>query len=51
MLNIDYQLIIVKTFEKRKLGSKSIYAIKNAEELKELLGTSDYEHLIYLRVI
>ena len=46
MLNIDYQLIIVKPFENGNLALKYLEAIKNAEELKELLGTSDYEHFI-----
>ena len=46
MLNIDYQLIIVKPFENGNSALKYLEAIKNAEELKELLGTSDYEHFI-----
>ena len=46
MLNIDYQLIIVKPFENGNTALKYLEAIKNAEALKELLGTSDYEHFI-----
>ena len=46
MLNIDYQLIIVKPFENGNSALKYLEAIKNAEELKGLLGTSDYEHFI-----
>ena len=46
MLNIDYQLIIVKSFENGNTALKYWGAIKNNEELKELLGTSDYEHFI-----
>ena len=46
MLNIDYQLIIVKSFENGNTALKYWEAIKTTEELKELLGTSDYEHFI-----
>ena len=46
MLNIDYQLIIVKPFENGNTALKYLEAIKNTEALKELLGTSDYEHFI-----
>ena len=46
MLNIDYQLIIVKPFENGNSALKYLEGIKNAEELKGLLGTSDYEHFI-----
>ena len=46
MLDIDYQLIIVKPFENGNSALKYLEAIKNTEELKELLGTSDYEHFI-----
>ena len=46
MLNIDYQLIIVKPFENGNIALKYLEAIKNTVELKELLGSSDYEHFI-----
>lgn len=46
MLNIDYQLIIVKPFENGNTALKYLEAIKNTVALKELLGTSDYEHFI-----
>ena len=46
MLNIDYQLIIVKPFKNGNSALKYLEAIKNTEELKELLGTSEYEHFI-----
>ena len=46
MLNIDYQLIIVKPFENGNTALKYLEAIKNTEKLKVLLGTSDYEHFI-----
>ena len=46
MLNIDYQLIIVKPFENGNIALKYLEAIKNTVELKELLGASDYEHFI-----
>ena len=46
MLNIDYQLIIVKTFKNANKALTYLGGIKNNIELKELLGTSDYEHFI-----
>lgn len=46
MLNLDYQLIIVKTFEKSKSALNYLDAIKEVGELKALLGASDYEHFI-----
>ena len=46
MLNIDYQLIIVKTFKNANKALSYLGGIKNNTELKELLGTSDYEHFI-----
>ena len=46
MLNIDYQLIIVKTFKNANKALSYLGGIKNNIELKELLGTSDYEHFI-----
>ena len=46
MLNIDYQLIIVKPFENGNTALKYLEAIKNTEKLKVLLGTSEYEHFI-----
>lgn len=46
MLNLDYQLIIVKTFEAERPASNYLEAIKNAPKLKELTSLSDYEHFI-----
>ena len=46
MLNLDYQLIIVKTFDKSTRALKYLDAIKEEENLKNLLGRSDYEHFI-----
>ena len=46
MLNLDYQLIIVKTFDKSTRALKYLEAIKEEENLKNLLGRSDYEHFI-----
>ena len=46
MLNIDYQLIIVKTFDKGNSAISYLEAMKNSEEIKEIIKTSDYEHFI-----
>jgi len=46
MLNFDYQLIIVKTFDKESPATNYLEALKNSTELKELTGLSDYEHFI-----
>lgn len=46
MLNLDYQLIIVKTFEKENSASKYLKGIQDNQELKELMGRSEYEHFI-----
>ena len=46
MLNLDYQLIIVKTFDKENPATNYLEAVKNSAELKELTVLSDYEHFI-----
>jgi len=46
MLNLDYQLIIVKTFDKENPATNYLEAIKDSAELKELTVLSDYEHFI-----
>ncbi len=46
MLNLDYQLIIVKTFDKSSRSLKYLDAIKEEENLKGILGRSDFEHFI-----
>jgi len=46
MLNLDYQLIIVKTFDREKGATSYLEAIKELQELKELMGRSEYEHFI-----
>jgi tetratricopeptide (TPR) repeat protein len=46
MLNLDYQLIIVKTFDKSSRSLKYLDAIKEEESLKSILGGSDFEHFI-----
>ena len=46
MLNLDYQLIIVKTFDREKSATSYLEAIKELEELKELMGRSEYEQFI-----
>jgi len=46
MLNLDYQLIIVKVFDKSSRSLKYLDAIKDEENLKSLLGRSDFEHFI-----
>jgi len=46
MLNLDYQLIIVKTFDKSSRSLNYLDAIKDEERLKTLLGRSDFEHFI-----
>ena len=46
MLNLDYQLIIVKTFDKSSRSLKYLDAIKEDESLKSILGRSDFEHFI-----
>ena len=46
MLNLDYQLIIVKTFDREKGATNYLEAIKELQELKELMGRSEYEHFI-----
>ena len=46
MLNLDYQLIIVKTFDREKSATSYLQAIQELQELKELMGRSEYEHFI-----
>jgi tetratricopeptide (TPR) repeat protein len=46
MLNLYYQLIIVKTFDKSSRSLKYLDAIKEDESLKSILGRSDFEHFI-----
>ena len=46
MLNLDYQLIIVKTFDREKSSTNYLEAIRELQELKELMGRSEYEHFI-----
>ena len=46
MLNLDYQLIIVKTFDGERTASNYLEALKNTPPLKELISLSDYEHFI-----
>ena len=46
MLNLDYQLIIVKPFNDSGSATNYLEAIKNSTELKDLIGLSDYEHFI-----
>jgi len=46
MLNLDYQLIIVKTFDREKSATNYLEAIRELQELKELMGRSEYEHFI-----
>ena len=46
MLNLDYQLIIVKAFDREKSATSYLQAIQDLQELKELMGRSEYEHFI-----
>lgn len=46
MLNLDYQLIIVKTFDKSRTALKYLEGIKENSKLRSLIGYSDYEHFI-----
>lgn len=46
MLDVYYQLIIVRTFENKNYAMNYLDAIKSYDELKELMGASDYEHFI-----
>jgi hypothetical protein len=46
MLNLNYQLIIVKSFENSNTSLKYLEAIKELDELKSILGRSDFEHFI-----
>jgi len=46
MLNMDYQLIIVKTFDAEESAMPYLEAVKNSSPLKELILLSDYEHFI-----
>ena len=46
MLNLDYQLLIVKTFDKAKPSLKYLNAVKDLEELNTLLGRAEYDHFI-----
>lgn len=46
MLNLDYQLIIVKAFDREKSATSYLQAIQELQELKELMGRSEYEHFI-----
>ena len=46
LLNLDYQLVIVKTFEKQTDANNYMNAAKEHEKLKELVSLSDYEHFI-----
>lgn len=46
MLDLDYQLLIVKTFDKAKSSLKYLDAVKDLNELNTLLGRAEYEHFI-----
>ena len=46
MLNLNYQLIIVKSFENSNTSLKYLEAVKELYELKSILGRSDFEHFI-----
>ena len=46
MLNLDYQLIIIKVFDHSSRSLKYLDAIRDEENLKSLLGRSDFEHFI-----
>jgi len=46
MLNLNYQLIIVKSFENSNTSLKYLEAVKELDELKSILGRSDFEHFI-----
>ncbi|MDG1849878.1 MAG: tetratricopeptide repeat protein [Flavobacteriales bacterium] len=46
MLNMDYQLIIVKKFDAENPATRYLEAVKNSTQLKELILLSDYEHFI-----
>ena len=46
MLNLDYQLLIVKTFDNAKNAVKYLDAVKELENLNTLLGRADHEHFI-----
>jgi hypothetical protein len=46
MLDLDYQLIIVKTFDKSREAMKYLNAIKEHTDLNVLLTFAEYEHFI-----
>jgi hypothetical protein len=46
MLDLDYQMIIVKTFDKSSSAKKYYQAVSNGLDLKKELGLSEYEHFI-----
>ena len=46
MLDLDYQMIIVKTFEKSSTAKKYYQAVNNGLDIKKDLGLSEYEHFI-----
>ena len=46
MLDLDYQMIIVKTFEKSSTAKKYYQSVNNALDIKKELGLSEYEHFI-----
>ena len=46
MLDLDYQMIIVKTFDKSSSAKKYYQAVNNSLDIKKELGLSEYEHFI-----